>query len=111
MSSASTTSFFTGNKIQQRAAVIRTVVQTPIRAAQSLQGKVISTANAKSAVVAVDTLIVDPVYKKRVKSTTKYTAHDEEEKCKVGDIVTLAPSRPLSKQKRFVISEIVQTSE
>lgn len=78
----------------------------PVRAAQSLTGRVVSTAGVKTAVVAVDILVVHPVYQKRVKRTTKYTAHDETEQCKIGDVVTLAPSRPLSKSKRFVVKEV-----
>lgn len=139
-----------------------------VRAAQALQGKVVSTAQNKTAVVEVSTLQIHPVYQKRVRVTTKvgaapaaaaalarrrrrsrqvacapllrlvagkvarinrpelrrrpghrahnsrkpppcphspppppqYNAHDEQQQCQVGDMVTLAPSRPLSKTKR-----------
>ena len=46
---------------------------------------------------------VHPVYQKRVRVTTKYQAHDEQQQCQVGDTVVLAPSRPLSKSKRCVM--------
>lgn len=82
---------------------------TPIRAAQYLQGQVVSTTGEKSAVVAVDKLVVHPVYKKRVKSTTKYTVHVDATKCKEGDVVTLAPCRPLSKTKRFVVEAVIKS--
>lgn len=84
---------------------------TPARAAQSLQGKVVSIAPQKTAVVQVDTLVVHPVYQKRVRSSTKYIAHDEQEECSVGDVVTLTPSRPLSKRKRFVVGTIVRKAK
>lgn len=48
----------------------------------------------------VATLQIHPVYQKRVRVTTKYQAHDEQQACQVGDVVVLAPSRPLSKTKR-----------
>ena len=86
------------------------VAFTPIRASQTLQGRVVSTTCEKTAVVAIDTLVVHPVYKKRVKSTKKYIAHDEDEQAKVGDVVTLAPTRPLSKKKRFVVETIVKAA-
>ena len=92
------------------AAPRAAVAFTPVRASQSLQGTVISTAGAKTAVVAVDRMVVHPVYKKRVNFTTKYTAHDETNQCKVGDIVTLTPTRPLSKSKRFLVEAVVKAS-
>jgi small subunit ribosomal protein S17 len=105
-------STFRGAAMQARAAQpaqARPVAAfMPVRAAQSLTGRVVSTAGVKTAVIAVDTLVVHPVYQKRVKRTTKYTAHDENESCKVGDIVRLAPSRPMSKTKRFVVQEVTE---
>jgi len=82
----------------------------PVRASQSLQGVVVSTTGDKTAVVSVDRNVVHPVYKKRVKSSTKYIAHDEAERCKVGDVVTLAPIRPMSKRKRFAVDNIVNSA-
>lgn len=112
MSAMLGTSSFAGTGIAMRpAAVQRTNFGTfiPIRAAQYLQGKVVSS-SSKTAVVAVDNWGTHPVYKKRVKQTTKYLAHDEEEKCQKGDVVVLAPSKPLSRKKRFTIDAILQTA-
>ena len=79
----------------------------PVRAAQSLQGKVVSVRGSeKTAVVSVDTLVTHPVYKKRSKRTTNYTVQDELA-VTVGDIVVIAPCRPLSKTKRFVVDKVV----
>lgn len=106
-------SSFTGVGIAMRpAAAINTrrpgsSTFIPVRAAQVLQGKVISH-STKTAVVAVDKWGKHPVYQKRVKRTTKYVAHDEDEVCKEGDIVLLKPSRPMSKKKRFIVEAIGQ---
>eukprot|EP00884_Botryococcus_braunii_P019206 jgi/Botrbrau1/596/Bobra.0010s0060.1 len=86
-------------------------VPLPVRAAQSLTGKVVSTDMTKTAVVAVDRFPMHPIYKKRIRVTKNFFAHDEEEKCVVGDVVRIAPSRPLSKKKRFVIGEIIVKSD
>jgi small subunit ribosomal protein S17 len=70
-------------------------------------GKVISDKMDKTVVVAVERYVPHPLYKKRVKKTTKFYAHDEENKCKVGDVVRIRESRPLSKLKRWVVVEIL----
>lgn len=78
-----------------------------IQAVQKFTGKVVSTAPAKTAVVAVDRWRQHPVYKKRLKSTKKYMAHDEEESTKVGDVVQIMACRPLSARKRFTVTKVV----
>lgn len=83
----------------------------PIRAAQSLTGTVLSTSGDKTAVVAVNNPVVHPIYKKRVNLSKKYIVHVDQLQCSAGDIVTLAPTRPISKSKRFVVSEIVQKAQ
>lgn len=70
-------------------------------------GKVISDKMDKTVVVAVTRLTQHPVYKKTVKRVTKLKAHDEENKCKIGDIVRIVESRPLSKEKRWKVIDIV----
>ena len=62
----------------------------------------------KTITVTVETYKKSPKYGKRVKSTKKYTAHDEENKAKVGDIVKVVETKPLSKTKRFSLVEIVE---
>jgi small subunit ribosomal protein S17 len=94
-----------------RPAARQAAAFTPVRAAQSLQGKVVSTNQNKTAVVEVASLQVHPVYQKRVRVTKKYQAHDEQQQCSVGDVVVLAPSRPLSKTKRFVVDNIVKKAQ
>lgn len=75
---------------------------------QELIGKVVSATNNKTITIAVESYRKHPLYHKRVKSTKKYAVHDEENKAKVGDIVKVVASRPLSKTKRYVLDSIVQ---
>ena len=79
-----------------------------VRAAQSLKGKVVSTATPKSVVVEVDRFPPHPLYAKRSRKTTRYQAHDEEGLAGMGDIVMLSPCPPKSKTKRFFVAEIVK---
>jgi small subunit ribosomal protein S17 len=66
-------------------------------------GKVISNKMDKTVVVAITRLFQHPVYKKTVKRVTKLKAHDEQNKCNVGDTVKIIESRPQSKEKRWVV--------
>ncbi len=59
----------------------------------------------KTVVVAVTRLFQHPVYKKTVKRVTKFKAHDEKNKCHIGDIVKIIETRPLSKDKRWLVIE------
>jgi small subunit ribosomal protein S17 len=70
-------------------------------------GKVISNKMDKTVVVAVTRMFQHPVYKKTVKKVSKFKAHDEANECKVGDEVKITESRPLSKDKRWLVLEIV----
>lgn len=73
-------------------------------------GKVVSDKMDKTVVVEVTRLVQHPLYKKTVKYRKKFMAHDEENRCKVGDIVRIIESRPLSKRKRWVVLEILNSS-
>lgn len=73
-------------------------------------GKVVSDKMDKTVVVAVERQFPHPLYGKRIKKTSKFYAHDPENKCKTGDIVRIRESRPLSKLKRWVVVEILQES-
>lgn len=66
-------------------------------------GKVISNKMDKTIVVAVTRLFQHPVYKKTVKRVTKFKAHDEQNKCNIGDTVKIIETRPLSKEKRWAV--------
>ena len=71
-------------------------------------GKVISDKMDKTVVVAVERLTQHPLYKKTIKKIAKFKAHDEENKCKAVDKVSIIESRPLSKDKRWRVLEIVE---
>jgi len=63
----------------------------------------------KTVVVEVERLQRHPLYGKVVKRTKKYMAHDEENACRIGDLVRIVESRPLSRRKRWVVEEILET--
>lgn len=75
---------------------------------KSRLGKVVSDKMDKTVVVAVETLTRQPLYGKIVRRTKKYKAHDEQNACKVGDIVKIMETRPLSKDKHWRVVEVVQ---
>ena len=75
------------------------------------EGLVVSNRMAKTVVVAVETTRVHPLYKKAIKFTRKYKAHDETNACKAGDKVRIVETRPLSREKRWRVTEIVSTGE
>jgi small subunit ribosomal protein S17 len=71
-------------------------------------GKVVSASMDKSISVAVDRRIKHPLYDKYISKTTKIMAHDQNNDCKVGDIVSLNEIRPISKRKSWALSEIIK---
>ena len=74
-------------------------------------GKVVSDKMDKTIVVAVEDHVKHPLYKKIVKRTYKLTAHDENNECKVGDTVKVMETRPLSKDKRWRLVEIMEEAK
>ncbi len=72
-------------------------------------GKVVSDKMDKTVVVAVTRTFQHPLYKKTVKKITKFKAHDEENKCKMGDTVQIIESKPLSKDKRWEVIKIMES--
>ncbi len=74
-------------------------------------GTVISDKMDKTVVVAVETSVKHPIYKKIVKRTYKLKAHDEENTCKIGDKVRVMETRPLSKDKRWRVVEIIEKAQ
>uniref|UniRef100_A0A0D9X8D2 Small ribosomal subunit protein uS17c n=1 Tax=Leersia perrieri TaxID=77586 RepID=A0A0D9X8D2_9ORYZ len=74
-------------------------------------GIVVSNKMQKSVVVAVDRLFHHKMYNRYVKRTSKFMAHDETEDCNIGDRVRLDPSRPLSKNKHWVVAEILRRAK
>lgn len=68
-----------------------------------LQGVVVSDKNDKTVVVEVERRFTHPLLKKTVRRSKKYHAHDEENRCKVGDQVAIEETRPLSKNKSWIV--------
>lgn len=73
-----------------------------------LVGNVVSDKMDKTVVVSVERRVRHPRYGKVVRRVKKYKAHDEENTCRVGDLVRIVESRPLSREKRWVVEEIVK---
>ena len=78
---------------------------------QSLIGKVVSTKMENTVSVEVARVIAHPVYKKRIKKHKKFLSHVSEVKPKEGDVVRITATKPISKNKRWRVSEILQESK
>lgn len=74
-------------------------------------GKVISDKMDKTVVVAIETRVKHPLYGKMMKRTLKVKAHDENNECGIGDTVRVMETRPLSKDKRWRVAEIVEKAK
>ena len=74
-------------------------------------GRIVSNKMDKTVVVAVETLRHHPLYKKTIRRTVKYKAHDENNKCGLGDKVRIVETRPLSRQKHWRVAEIITKGE
>ncbi|HRD02240.1 MAG TPA: 30S ribosomal protein S17 [Candidatus Saccharicenans sp.] len=70
-------------------------------------GTVVARNSAKTVKVLVKTLEKHPLYKKTIRSKKIFLAHDEQEKCQIGDVVRIAETRPISKLKRWRVAEII----
>ena len=77
---------------------------------QELLGTVVSDKVNKTIIVATVESKKHPLYGKIIKSTKKYAAHDENNEAKVGDVVRIAATRPLSKTKRYTLVSVVEKS-
>ncbi len=73
-----------------------------------LTGRVVSDKMDKTVIVEVERLVQQPFYKKIIKKRKRFMAHDEENRCTIGDIVSIIESRPLSKRKRWQVLEIIK---
>lgn len=74
-------------------------------------GTVVSSAMDKTCVVAVESRVQHPLYKKSMKQTKKFHAHDENNECREGDVVKIMETRPLSKQKRWRLVAVVEKAK
>lgn len=74
-------------------------------------GRVVSDKMEKTIVVAVENLVAHPLYKKRVRRTRKFKAHDEKNEARTGDVVRIGETVPISKEKSWRLLEIVRRSD
>ena len=81
------------------------------RKRKTMFGSVVSDKMDKTVVVAVETRKVHPLYKKAMRRTKKYKVHDPNNACKIGNKVKIVETRPLSKEKRWRVAEIVSKEE
>ena len=103
----------TTENTQAEATQATTVPATNVAAAgrrNEKVGNVVSTKMQKTIVVEVEMRKAHPKYKRIVKSNKKFYAHDEQNSARVGDVVRIRESRPLSKLKRWALEEIVRRS-
>jgi len=77
-----------------------------IKNKKQLIGEVISSPMEKTAVIKVERRFPHPMYKKFIRKSKKYYAHDPENMCNAGDIVTILESKPISKHKRWIVLDI-----
>ena len=74
-------------------------------------GRVVSNKMTKTVVIVVEHYIPHRLYKKRVRRLSKFKAHDEQNACKIGDVVLIEETRPLSKDKRWKVVEILSKGD
>ncbi|KZY28301.1 MULTISPECIES: 30S ribosomal protein S17 [unclassified Oleiphilus] len=82
------------------------MTDTAQNTARTLNGKVVSNKMDKSITVMIERRVKHPIYGKYVKRSTKVHAHDENNECNIGDVVTIQETRPLSKTKSFTLLNI-----
>ncbi|GGY77743.1 30S ribosomal protein S17 [Marinobacter zhanjiangensis] len=78
------------------------------KTARTQTGKVVSNKMEKSIVVLVERQVKHPLYGKYVKRSTKIQAHDEQNECNIGDLVTIQETRPVSKNKSWALVEVTE---
>ena len=76
---------------------------------RKLQGTVVSNKMDKTVVVAVQRLVEHPLYRKKYTVTTKFKAHDEDNRCQIGDLVEITETRPISRDKRWIVEAPAET--
>ncbi|WP_113908038.1 30S ribosomal protein S17 [Aliidiomarina celeris] len=75
---------------------------------RTLQGRVVSNKMDKSIVVAIERKVKHPIYGKYIKRTTKVHAHDENNTCREGDLVSIKETRPVSKTKSWALVDVLE---
>lgn len=76
---------------------------------KTMVGRVVSDKMDKTVVVRVDRLYRHRLYQKVIKDTKKFKAHDENNTCRIGDLVRIVESRPLSRDKRWIVEQVLES--
>jgi small subunit ribosomal protein S17 len=84
------------------------VAQAPLKNTRTLIGKVVSDQRAKTITVLIERRTKHELYGKIVARTSKYHAHDENNECKLGDVVEISECRPISKTKAWVVTRLIE---
>lgn len=90
------------------SADIQTAVEAKPAAERTLTGRVVSNKMDKTVAVSIERLVKHPMYGKYVRRTTKLLAHDEANDCREGDLVCIAPCRPLSRRKSWTVVRVLE---
>jgi len=80
-------------------------------ARREMTGRVVSTKMQKTVSVAVERVVRHPVFGKYIRRTTKLLAHDEDNACREGDLVSIVECRPISRHKSWRVAQILQRAE
>lgn len=80
----------------------------PVAGQRMMTGKVVSNKMDKTIAVSIERLVKHPTYGKFIRRTTKLLAHDQNNECKEGDVVTIKPCRPMSRHKSWVLVRVVE---
>ena len=92
--------------------VVENVIENEIRGKRKIRiGKVVSNKMEKTVVVSTERLVKHQVFKKYIRRHVKYKAHDERNECKTGDRVLIIESRPISRDKRWRVREILEKAK
>ncbi len=81
-----------------------------VKVARTLEGTVVSNKGDKTIVVLIERRVSHPLYGKVITKSTKVHAHDEENMCKMGDVVQVAESKPFSKMKTWVLQQVIKSA-
>lgn len=74
-------------------------------------GRVVSDKMDKTIVVAVETFVTHPLYRKQIRKTTRFKVHDENNECRIGDVVKIMETRPLSKDKNWRLVNVIDKAK
>jgi small subunit ribosomal protein S17 len=86
-------------------------MSTQTTARKTKTGIVVSDAANKTVAIEIERMVMDPQFKKYIRRKKKFLAHDEKDECRIGDLVEIRESRPLSKRKRWRVVRLVKKAD